>query len=387
MKPRDDYGYSQLPAYAQAVRTGSVWPAPDSGVKRAPGSVRPGPPLPDAAPGTLRAALVAHIPSVLDKLGCDSAQALRRAGIEPERIQNGECTIRYDAVGRLLDEGVRATGFAHFGLIVGEHFSPAVALGEVMELMRNAPSIRVALRSLVLHHRFNDTGAVPMLLPVAGRRVALAHVILGRNVPAIDAFYDAAISYGMQIMRLLCGRVWSPLQVRLAHVAPRDDTSYRRMFGPNLRFNATLSAIEFDAELLHRPVADADPARFAELRELIRAKLLAERSSFADQVERALRPMIVAGTATASNSAKLFAISDRVLRDRLALEGTGFRRLLLHARLDLATQLLRSTRLSVAEIGAAVGYADPPSFVRAFRSRFNSATPGDWRTSVAQGAV
>ena len=316
MKPRNDCGYSQPPAPRQAVRTGSVRPGSDSGVDRAPGSVRPITPAPEATPGTLRAALVAHIPSLLDKLGCDSSLVLRCAGIEPERIQDLTCAIEYEAVGRLLDEGVRASGHVHFGLIVGEQFSPAVALGEVMDLMRNAPSIGGALRALVLHHHFNDTGAVPMLLPVAGRRVALAHVILGRDVPAIEAFYDAALSYGMQIMRLLCGKAWSPLQVRLAHGAPHDDTVYRQMFGPNLRFNATLSAIEFDAELLKRPVAGADPARFAELRASIRAKVLAERSSFADQVDRALRPMIVTGTATASNSAKLFAISDRVLRER-----------------------------------------------------------------------
>jgi AraC-like DNA-binding protein len=52
----------------------------------------------------------------------------------------------------------------------------------------------------------------------------------------------------------------------------------------------------------------------------------------------------------------------------------------------MANQLLRSTELTVNEISAAVGYADPPSFVRAYRSQFNGVTPGEWRIQTAPGA-
>jgi AraC-like DNA-binding protein len=336
--------------------------------------------------GTLRVALVAQIPVLLETLGCDSAQVLRRAGVPSRLFANIENRIGYQTVGRLLFESVRATGLAHFGILAGEHFAPAVALGDVIELMRNAPTVEAALRALVLHHYLNDSGAVPTLLPQSERRVALAHSIFWHEVPALETFYDAAMAYGMQIMRLLCGRNWRPLRVTLAHSPPPDLAPYRRMFGPRMGFDAKLSAIEFDADLLKKPVIGADPARYALLRDQLQQRLLLDKVTLTEQVRKALRPMILAGTASASNAASLFSMSDRVLRGRLALERTTVRRLLLQARLEMALQLLRSTQLTVSEIGVAVGYADPPSFVRAFRCHFKGATPGQWRAEAAHGA-
>jgi AraC-like DNA-binding protein len=187
------------------------------------------------------------------------------------------------------------------------------------------------------------------------------------------------VAYGMQIMRLLCGANWRPLRVSLAHSVPPDLAAYRRMFGPQLRFNANVSALEFPAALLRKPVIGADTARYAPLRDRLRQRILSDNVSFANQVRRALRPMILAGTASAPNVANLFLISDRVLRGRLAGERTTVRRLLQQTRLEMAIQLLRTTRLSVSNISAAVGYSDPPSFVRAFRSHFDGVTPGEWQ--------
>ena len=329
--------------------------------------------------GTLRVALVSHVPAVLEMLGCDSAVVLRRAGIPPKLLSSADNKIGYDTVGRLIDESIRATGLPHFGILAGEHFAPAVALGDVIELMQNSPTIEVALRAFVLHHHVNDSGAVPMLLAVSERRIALAYSIHRHDVPAIDAFYDAAVVYGMQIMRMLCGPNWRPLQVKLAHRRPPDVTPYTRAFGSRIRFDSSLCAIEFASDLLKRPVVNADPNRYALLRDEMQQRLLRNRISLTDQVNRALRPMLLSGTASGSNVANLFSIHERVLRSRLAAEGTTMRLLVQVAKLEIAAQLLRSTQLTVSEIGAAVGYSDPPSFVRAFRTRFNGMTPGGWR--------
>jgi AraC-like DNA-binding protein len=237
----------------------------------------------------------------------------------------------------------------------------------------------VALRQFVLHHHLNESGAVPLLVSVSARRSALAYSVLQHDVPAIDAFYDAALVYGMQVMRLMCGAKWQPLRVSLAHRPPADVAPYTRMFGANVRFNSSVCSIEFASGLMEKPVDGADPGRLARLQEEMRLRLLKNRISFSDQVTRALRPMMLFGTVSAPNIANLFSLHERVLRNRLAAEGTSVRELIQNARLDTAAQLLRSTALSVSEIGMAVGYADPPSFVRAFRKRFGGVTPGAWR--------
>lgn len=336
--------------------------------------------------GTLRVALVAQIPSLLDALGCDSATVLRRAGIPPALLANAENRIGYHAVGRLLVESVRATGLPQFGVLAGERFAPAVALGEVIDLMRNSPTVEAALQALVLHHYLNDSGAAPMLLPQSTRRVALAHAIYWPEVPSLDTFYDAAMAYGMQIMRVLCGANWRPLRVTLSRSAPPDLAPYRRMFGTRIRFDAPMSAIEFPPEHLQQRIPGADPARYIVLRDALRQRLLSDQASLTDQVSKALRSMVLANTASAANIARLFSISDRVLRARLAREGTTVRELLQQTRLAMALQLLRTTQLAVSEVSTAVGYADPPSFVRAFKRGFSGVTPGQWRLRREHGA-
>lgn len=335
--------------------------------------------MPPEMLGTLRVALVSHFPAVLDMLRCDSALVLQRAGIPRTLLKNGENKIGFPAVGRLIDECIRATGIAHFGILAGEHFDPANALGDVVELMRNAPTVEVALRTFVLHHHLNDSGAVPMLLPVSKKRFAFGYSIERYDVPAIDAFYDAALVYGMQIMRMLCGKNWLPVQVKLAHRRPSDVAPYLRIFGPHIRFDSSVCAIEFASDLLTTPVIGADPDRYVFLVDRLRQGLLRDKISLTDQVKRALRPMIFTGTSSLSTVARLFSIDERVLRGRLAAERTTFRLLLRQAKLDIAAQLLRSTQLTASDIGVAVGYSDPPSFVRAFTRNFGGVTPGKWR--------
>jgi AraC-like DNA-binding protein len=327
----------------------------------------------------LRVALIAQLPGLLDSLGCDPALLLRRAGIPARLLADSENRVDYRAVGRLLDEGVRATGLPHFGVLAGERFAPEVALGEVIELMVNSPTVEMALRALVLFHYMNDSGAAPALLPVNGRRVALSHFIFWPDVPARDTFYDAALAYGMQIMRRLCGANWQPLQVTFSHSAPADLAPYHRMFGRRLRFDANISAIEFEVDVLESPVVGADAERYAVLQNALRTRRIEAGGLLSDQVKLVLGAMILARTATAANVGELFSISDRTLRTRLAKEQATFRGLLRQTRLEMATQLLQSTKLSVSEIASAVGYADPPSFVRAFRGHFPGVTPGEWR--------
>jgi AraC-like DNA-binding protein len=350
-------------------------------IRRVPERVATRSPARDSADafGLLRVALIAQIPALLDTLGCDSRRLLRQSGITTRQLADPENRIGYQAVGRLLHQGVKSTGLPHFGVLVGERFDPSAALGDVIQLMRNAPTLAAALQEFVLHHYLNDSGATPMLLPHGGRRVVLAHAIHWPEVPALDTFYDAAVAYGIQIMRLLCGPRWMPLRVTLARRPPDDASAYLRMFGPHIRFNANVSSIEFDCALLARPVVGADASRYAALRQELRARLDSDAGPLSEQVRKALRPMVVGGTASASGLATLFEISDRVLRSRLAREGTTVRRLILRTRLEMAVQLLRTTRLSVSEISAAVGYADPPSFVRSFRRQFDGVTPGQWR--------
>ena len=76
--------------------------------------------------------------------------------------------------------------------------------------------------------------------------------------------------------------------------------------------------------------------------------------------------------------------SERTLTRRLSDEGTTFRALLLKARLAVARELLTTTTLSVSNVAWRAGYAEPSSFIRAFKKEYGVA-PGQLARSEAAG--
>ena len=102
------------------------------------------------------------------------------------------------------------------------------------------------------------------------------------------------------------------------------------------------------------------------------------------QLRRVLRRLLISGACQQETClehvAKLFAIHRRTLNRRLRAQGTSFKALIDETRYDIARQLLRDTRLPVAEIAAALDYSECSAFDRAFR-RWSGASPSAWRTA------
>jgi AraC-like DNA-binding protein len=72
-------------------------------------------------------------------------------------------------------------------------------------------------------------------------------------------------------------------------------------------------------------------------------------------------------------------VSSRTLQRRIAEEGATFRELLAEARRELARTYLREPSIEINQLAHLVGYEDPNSFYRAFRS-WEGTTPGRWRS-------
>ncbi|CUH84420.1 AraC family transcriptional regulator [Thalassovita mediterranea] len=90
------------------------------------------------------------------------------------------------------------------------------------------------------------------------------------------------------------------------------------------------------------------------------------------------------GSPTLQSIAQTLDTSERTLTRRLAEEKTTFRTLLLRARLAVAHELLTTTTLSVSNIAWRAGYAEPSSFIRAFKKEYGTAPGQLARTSPKQ---
>jgi AraC-like DNA-binding protein len=78
--------------------------------------------------------------------------------------------------------------------------------------------------------------------------------------------------------------------------------------------------------------------------------------------------------------AKELGMSERTLQRRITDEGTTFRELLNETRRELARQYLGNELVEINEAAFLVGYEDPNSFYRAFRS-WEGKTPAEWRAA------
>jgi AraC-like DNA-binding protein len=269
----------------------------------------------------------------------------------------------------------------HFGLIAAAHFELPM-LGPLGYLMRNESTAGAAIRSLVLHTHLHDRGAIPALTRLTVRRSGLSYAVYARNTPMRGMIDDGAMRIAHRMFRTLCGPRWRPLEVRLAHAAPRDTRPYREAFDAPVSFDATLSMLVFESRWLDEPVVGADPALKRMLDELVAVMERQRPTDLTGRVRRILRTGVLGGTDNAAQVADMLATSQRTLRRRLASEGASLHALIAEARLLAAQQLIEETRLPLAEIAQALKYSNTSALSRAFRG-WTGVAPSEWRNRHA----
>ena len=72
----------------------------------------------------------------------------------------------------------------------------------------------------------------------------------------------------------------------------------------------------------------------------------------------------------AANLARHLAMSESTLRRRLADQGQGFAKVLLHTRLERALSLLQTTDEAISQIALRCGFKNPAHFAQTFKKRF-----------------
>jgi AraC-like DNA-binding protein len=324
--------------------------------------------------GRQRVGVLREVPRVLQLFGADPLEVFRTAGLDPRILDNPDNEISFVAMGRLFQACVEATRCEHFGLLAGQGLN-LQSLGIVGQLMRTAPNLHFALWDLALTQARNADGAVCYLRRMEHLSVH-GYAIYQPGVPAIEQIIDGALALATNAIRELAGNVI--VEVTFAHAEPRHIGAFRKFFGVPLLFNAEESTVVVLADALPLPVRSRDDKERGRLQELARRHLALQHPDIVAQVVRLLRPRVISGGVSLDETAAFLSLHPWSLLRRLKGRGTTFRRLLNETRYEVAGQLLRGTRLSVTQIGVALGYADTAVFTRAFR-RWSGASPSDWR--------
>lgn len=192
---------------------------------------------------------------------------------------------------------------------------------------------------------------------------------------------DAAFAVVLQLGRAGTGATLTPRRVELARRLEPSRT-HEKFFGCAVQYRRPRNAI-----VLHRADLDRSFTTYnAELIAMLQGqfeKSLADRAAGARTVDRVkwiLRRLLAGNRPDITSVARELGLSSRTLQRKITEEGGNFRQLLTEVRKELVREYLRQPALQLTEAAYLLGYDDPNSFYRAFRS-WEGTTPAHWRAT------
>jgi len=294
---------------------------------------------------------------------------LKRLGVEVPAVSDELSTDEYFGFWR---EVAAANDRADLGIRVGTAvFGRSVASQAALQ----ARTLGEALRTLGRYKRLTCPEEVLVEVRDGEPSVRFDWVLATGEVPAplVDAVFAAHVA--------LVGRATGgkPPVIRIELARKRRHAQVLRdHFRCPIVFGAERDRIVFAEGALALPLVTANQAAYAQIIPGLEAKLAAKRSLVGD-VRIAIARTISAGTRPSIDTiAERLETSGRTLQRRLTAARTSFQDQLDDVRHVAARRLLEHTELEPIDIAFLLGFAEPNSFVRAFRS-WERTTPLRWR--------
>lgn len=307
--------------------------------------------------------------------GADPAQLLRRARVPLSALSDPQARLPVSAVVRLLEDSAQRFDFPDLGLRLSQarrlsHF------GVVGKLARDEPDVRHALQAISAWLHLHSE--VILDLREVDGSVALSAFHAEAVAESSPQVIDLVVGGILQIMRHLCGPLWHPQAVWLAHSAPADARPYRRYFGCPVEFDAGGNALIIAPPDLDQPLAEADPIFRSESERQVEAWAGLVARPIEVQVREIIRVMLPSGRCTMANVALRLGLQERTLRRHLADAGVTFASELAAARRALAHSYLERSDKTIEAIAGSLGFSETSAFSRWFRKGFGCA-PRAWR--------
>ncbi|USD64451.1 AraC family transcriptional regulator [Vibrio sp. SCSIO 43136] len=195
---------------------------------------------------------------------------------------------------------------------------------------------------------------------------------LAALMPFCSEFFLSAL---LALFREMTGQSLPLQQVCFAYPEVSYHAMYDEHFGCPISFDAKVTAIEFDSDILYKPLATHDPrllegclASCQSIRQALSTSFHLDQQVLASLYRS---PLPLPDILTTSH---LFGMSPRTLSRNLAKRSTSYTQLVSKVKTELAREMLLNTQLSVEEIADSLGYSDSSNFRRAFK-RCTNKTP------------
>lgn len=190
---------------------------------------------------------------------------------------------------------------------------------------------------------------------------------------------ECVFAWVLSIARVGTGTRLSPLRVEF--IQPRAHVkTIERHLGCQVVCGASRNMMVFRAGDAELPFVTRNLELLGLLAPQFEQELREESEDerFLDRVRIAIQEKLTGRRPTIEDIADALHISSRTLQRRLQDEGSSFQKVLEEARRHLARHYLNNSVLELNEAAYLLGYNDPNSFVRAFRT-WEGVPPARWR--------
>ena len=341
---------------------------------------------PSLAAASIKSTIISGLMAMAREQGasCDSWFAGLRLSAAQFDVGPGESPpyLSYRQASQIIRRALRSLPGEGHGLALGAR-QDIGSFGLLGLAMLTAPDFAQALR-LGVHYA-----------PITGAMVELEieDVPGGLAVVAITREHDRELepflceelfASSLGLCRGLLGPQFRPRVVELAYSAPAYAQAYRTMFECEVRFDCARHRVIIDRPWLTAPMPAHNSLSAQQVKALCDAQMPSgeERSEIVALVERLLRRDLSENPRLIDIAAELH-LTERTLRRQLQAAGTSFTALHDRVRSESARRLLGEPRLSIAQVGAAVGFKDAREFRRAFK-RWTGVAPQVARSSPQQ---
>jgi AraC-like DNA-binding protein len=274
--------------------------------------------------------------------------------------------LPYTKIDRLRAKAVKLCGDEAFGLRAATVYLPS-QFGALGYAWHASLTLRKAFLRM---ERFVRVLNVKATVEVKNRDDCMV-VTLGMDFPTESGFArdDSAMAMITKMCRLVSGDHFRLQAVNFKHAEPRDIKPYFEYFACPLNFDQAENQLLIPLALADETLAGANP-ELAVLNDQVVIRRLAniDREDTVARVQWALMEQLPDGNVSDDSVAEALHMSVRTMHRKLTDVNSNFRTLLVEMRRDLAEQYILDNSLTLTEISLLLGFSEPSSFSRAFKS-------------------
>lgn len=306
--------------------------------------------------------------------GADVGRLLRDAGIDSDDL---------DAPGWRGDVGAMARLVRNIRLRLDdefmgytEHPMPIGAFAFACEVALGAPDVATGLTRAA---RFYNLATRDIVTDMGGgNRFVIEAAFADPTLDPTHYFREFWLITWHRLACWLAGETVPMLGASFDYGRPRAYfEEFKYMFPCPHRFGAARLAIELDRHAMEVPIRRTE-AEFAEMLEKAPLDIMTIPASDAGLARRVRLLLNADPSLDADAVAARLGLGPDALRRRLRGEGPGLSAIRENVRRDAAMRHLSLSGQSVEAVAAALGYAEPRSFTRAFRN-WTGMSPSQFR--------